>query len=61
MDALTNLLDGARDNRDFKPIIRCAAARGLQILNKYYSRTDDSEVYRIAMGKLLCYVPLRLC
>ena len=60
MDVLTHHLDTARDNLKLKPIIRCAAARGLQILNKYYSRTDDSKVYRIAMSKSHCYVPVSL-
>ena len=51
MDILTDLLDSSKDNAALKPIIRCAAARGLQMLNKYYSKTDSSEIYRIAMSK----------
>ena len=53
MDTLTKYLDTTRDNVKFEPIIRVAAVRGLKILNKYYSRTDDSEVYRISMSKWL--------
>ena len=51
MDILTEHLDAFKDNVDLKPVIRVAAARGLMIMNKYYSRTDDSEIYRIAMSK----------
>lgn len=31
--------------------IRAAATLGKRMLNKYYTMTDLSEVYRIAMGK----------
>lgn len=51
MDILTRVLDEFKDNTALKPIVRAAAARGLQIMNKYYSRTDDSEIYRIAMSE----------
>ena len=33
------------------PAIRVAISTAKQILNCYYSRTDDAEVYRIAMGE----------
>ena len=32
--------------------IRAALAVGSQLLNKYYNKTDYSEVYRISMGAL---------
>jgi hypothetical protein len=32
--------------------IRAAATLGKRTLNKYYTMTDLSEVYRIAMGKV---------
>ena len=31
------------------PVIRMAAAMGIGILDKYYSKTDDSIMYRVAM------------
>lgn len=37
--------------------LRAALAIGKQTLNKYYNKTDHTEVYRIAMGKtskLIC-------
>ena len=51
MDILTEHLDAFKDDANLKPIIRVAAARGLAIMNKYYSRTDESEIYRISMSK----------
>ncbi len=50
MDVLTEFLDRTADQHDLLPIIRAAAQRGRAILDKYYSRTDDSIIYRIAMG-----------
>lgn len=29
--------------------VRAAAARGIKVLNKYYSKTDESIMYRLAM------------
>ena len=51
MDTLTKYLDSTIKGVTSEPIIRVAAVRGLKILNKYYSRTDESEVYRISMSK----------
>ncbi|PPQ76808.1 hypothetical protein CVT26_001762 [Gymnopilus dilepis] len=36
----------------FSPAIRAALAISKKALNKYYNKTDHSEVYRIAMGML---------
>jgi len=38
---------------DFKksPAIRAALSLAKKTLNRYYTATDSSEVYRIAMGK----------
>ena len=51
MDILTEHLDAFKDDTNLKPIIRVAAACSLAIMNKYYSRTDKSEIYRILMSK----------
>ena len=53
MDILTEHLDAFKDDTNLKPIIRVAAARGMAIMNKYYSRTDESEIYRISMSKFV--------
>jgi hypothetical protein len=31
--------------------IRHGAKNALQVLDKYYAKTDDSEIYRVAMSK----------
>ncbi|KAI0058384.1 hypothetical protein BV25DRAFT_1810894, partial [Artomyces pyxidatus] len=49
MDICTAALDDAYDNVDLHPAVRVGAKRGREILNKYYSKTDDSIMYRGAM------------
>jgi MoxR-like ATPase len=51
IDALTKCLDDHVDDVDALPAVRAAADKGRVMLHKYYSRTDDSHVYRIAMSK----------
>ena len=53
IDILTQHLDKFSDNLVLHPSVHAAAARGRIVLNKYYSRTDRSMVYRIAMGMYL--------
>ena len=43
----------ACNNEDYSTAIRAALDVGMSLLNKYYSITDNSEVYQIAMGKFL--------
>jgi hypothetical protein len=43
-------LTAASNNKDYSPAIQAALKLGTKLLDKYYSLTDDSEVYRIAMG-----------
>ena len=38
------------DNDALPPVVRHAALRGYYMVNKYYTLTDDSIVYRIAMS-----------
>lgn len=47
---LTNTVVDKHKKGIVRPI-RIAAARGLAVLNKYYSATDESVMYRIAMSK----------
>ena len=44
-------ITAASNNEAYSPAIRAALKLGIKILDKYYSLTDNSEVYRIAMGK----------
>ena len=43
------LTNQSRD-RKFEASIRMTVSIAKRTLNKYYDKTDDSEVYRIAMG-----------
>jgi hypothetical protein len=51
MDHIDEYLATASVNRSFSEAIRAALALGKKTLNRYYDKTDQSEVYRIAMGE----------
>jgi hypothetical protein len=54
MDHIDKVLATASDSPyKFGPSIRAALAIGKTALNRYYNKTDHSEVYRIAMGMSL--------
>ncbi|KAH9952522.1 hypothetical protein BGW80DRAFT_1194779, partial [Lactifluus volemus] len=50
MDKMDDELTKASQSNDKSPALRAALMMGKALLNKYYSLTDKSEVYRIAMG-----------
>lgn len=50
MDHINAQLATAAQNNIYSPSIRAALAIGKKTLNRYYNKTDYSEVYRIAMG-----------
>ena len=50
IDDLVRVIDNFKDDTANHPAVRSAAVRGLTILNKYYQKTDESLVYRIAMA-----------
>ena len=50
MDLLDEFLNDEAINKERHPAIRAACALGKKVLNKYYSKTDESEMYRISMG-----------
>ncbi|KAF8591457.1 hypothetical protein K439DRAFT_1327204, partial [Ramaria rubella] len=49
IDILTATLDQYSSGNSLFPAVRAAAAKGCDILNKYYSLTDESIIYRVAM------------
>lgn len=53
MDHLDEHLATAATNRRLPRAIKAALAIGKKTLNRYYDKTDHSEVYRIAMGTCL--------
>jgi hypothetical protein len=55
MDRIDEHLATSADDIRYSAAIRSALAIGKRILNRYYNKTDHSEIYRIAMGKLRCF------
>jgi hypothetical protein len=49
IDQITDHLSTAIINPDYPPALRNACRSGLKITNKYYSLTDASPLYRIAI------------
>ena len=50
MDKMHAELTAAIENLDYPPALKAALSLGKTVLDKYYSLSDDSEIYRIAMG-----------
>jgi hypothetical protein len=55
MDRIDEMLDDSA-GRTLHPSVKRGLAFAKKVINKYYSKTDVSNVYRIAMGKVL-FVP----
>lgn len=51
IDHIDVLLNDFAINSEFSTSIRSACSLGKKLLNKYYCQSDESEIYRIAMGK----------
>ena len=51
MDHIDECLTDNSLNDDYEPSIRAANGLAQKTLNRYYSKTDQSKLYRIAMGK----------
>ncbi len=50
IDLLVCAIDNFKDNTSKHPAVRSATIHGLSILNKYYQKSDESFMYRIAMA-----------
>ena len=50
MDKMHAELTATTDNVEYLPALQAALSLGKDLLNKYYSLSDDSEIYRIAIG-----------
>jgi len=55
MDHIDETLTTQSRDSNFEPSIRAAIGIAKKTLNKYYNKTDDSELYRIAMGVMFLY------
>ena len=51
MDCVDEHLATSAESTAYSTAIRAALAIGKKTLNRYYNKTDQSEVYPIAMGK----------
>jgi hypothetical protein len=51
IDRLSTVLEDASTNPTTHIAVRAGALAGLKTLNKYYSKTDESIVYRLSMSK----------
>lgn len=58
IDTLTGTLEDTIESKETADMVRVAAARGLKVLNKYYSKTDESVMHRVAMSKSISEYPL---
>lgn len=50
MDILTRELEKALKNRSNLPVVHAGVARGLAIMDKYYSKTDESIMWKTSMS-----------
>jgi hypothetical protein len=50
MDHIDQHLATAALNRKYLPSVQAAVTLGKNLLNKYYTLTDSSDLYRIAMS-----------
>ena len=58
MDHIDEHLATAAINNKYPLAIKAALAIGKKTLNRYYDKTDHSEVFRIAMGMYFLILPL---
>ena len=56
MDRMHADLVTASTNENYSPAIHAALKIGKKLLDKYYSITDNSEIYCIAMSKLFHFI-----
>ena len=56
MDKMHAELTTAVENPDYSPALQATLSLGKKVLNKYYSLSDDSEIYWIAMGTFNDYI-----
>jgi hypothetical protein len=54
MDHIDEHLATAATSNEYCRPIKAALAIGKKMINRYYDKTDHSEVFRIAMGKWFC-------
>lgn len=56
MDYIDQQLVAYSLNPRYSASIKASITLGKKTLNRYYDKTDQSEIYRIAMGKLVYWI-----
>ncbi len=51
IDKLMRFLEQGRDDMELHAAVRMACYRAILVLNKYYAKSDESIIYRIAMSE----------
>lgn len=59
IDTIDGVLTDATIDFNYSPAIQATAALGLKTLNRYYAKTDQSNVYRLAMSSDLLFIPAK--
>ena len=60
MEHMRSNLQALASNYSYSPAVHAALVLGLGLLNKYYSLTDHSEAYQIAISMLLPHVMYKI-
>jgi hypothetical protein len=60
IDMVQNMVDNIREDKKIHPVVRSAVQCASKVVDKYYSKTDEAEIYRVAMGKHIfcCIAPV---
>ncbi len=56
MDKMDEELTNLSLNKNYLPAIRASVSFSKNTINRYYDKTDHSELYRIAMGTSMMYL-----
>jgi hypothetical protein len=59
IDMLTHKLEDTITNHSLMPPVKSAAAKGLAVLHKYYSKSDESIMYRCVMSMSNLNIPIQ--
>jgi hypothetical protein len=58
LEVIDHQIVAVRDAQDLPNVIRIAVQAALFVISKYYSLTDDNEVYRIAIGMNFVFIEI---
>jgi hypothetical protein len=58
LEVMDHQIVAVRDAQDLPNVIRIAVQAALFVISKYYTLTDDNEVYRIAIGMNFVFIEI---